>query len=228
MKTCETCACFYRPTRKDVWPQCRRRAPVAPAEILPQSSPNHWPEVSSDCAGCGEHQEILYISEEKAKLGKQEPSPEKAFNGTAELKKVVEMFDEVAFELTCRDGKAEIWDSRIVAWEAAYPNVAVRAELLQAEEWSVANTNKRKTVGGAHRFLNSWLGRAQKDEKKELNGSRDLCEDPHCTNWSKGETLGGRWYCDTHMPNCDHGHDPAGKAPNQRCYRCGIPIPAEV
>ena len=45
-------------------------------------------------------------------------------------------------------------------WSRAYPKVDVLAEVRKARAWCLSNPKNRKTKGGASRFLNSWLSRA--------------------------------------------------------------------
>lgn len=49
---------------------------------------------------------------------------------------------------------------------AAYPGVDLRAEVLKARAWLIANPAKRKTPRGVPRFLNGWLERAQNGARR--------------------------------------------------------------
>jgi hypothetical protein len=60
-------------------------------------------------------------------------------------------------------GSAEylVTEKQVADWQVAFPGVDVRGEALRAHAWLLANPTKRKTFGGAAKFLVSWLGRAQ-------------------------------------------------------------------
>tara|TARA_R110000822_G_scaffold301725_1_gene425695 strand:+ start:381 stop:758 length:378 start_codon:yes stop_codon:yes gene_type:complete len=49
----------------------------------------------------------------------------------------------------------------VIAWQRAYPAVAVHQELMAMESWCDANPTKRKTKAGIKRFVNLWLSKAQ-------------------------------------------------------------------
>lgn len=48
----------------------------------------------------------------------------------------------------------------VAEFTAAYPRIDVIAELAKARAWCLSNPKNRKTRGGAARFLNSWMSRA--------------------------------------------------------------------
>ena len=50
----------------------------------------------------------------------------------------------------------------VLAWQRAYKNIDVFSELDAMSCWCEANPAKRKTKGGAKRFVNAWLQRADK------------------------------------------------------------------
>ena len=50
-------------------------------------------------------------------------------------------------------------------YAAAYPGVDVAGELAQVRVWCLSNPRKRKTKNGIRRFLNSWLDRAQNQQR---------------------------------------------------------------
>jgi hypothetical protein len=50
-----------------------------------------------------------------------------------------------------------------------YPAVDVIGELRAMRAWCLANPTKRKTKGGAMRFVNSWLSKAQNDGRSRGN-----------------------------------------------------------
>ena len=63
--------------------------------------------------------------------------------------------------MICKDGTD--WqpeDEQIVAWQHAYPEVDIFAELNVMAVWLDSNQEKRKTRKGMPRFVNSWLQRA--------------------------------------------------------------------
>jgi len=52
-------------------------------------------------------------------------------------------------------------DEDVIAWQHAYPDCDVYAELAAMESWADANPSKRKTRAGAKRFVNAWLNRTR-------------------------------------------------------------------
>lgn len=50
---------------------------------------------------------------------------------------------------------------RIEKWNAAFPAVNVKHELLKMITWLDSNPKKRKTSNGIERFINNWLSRTQ-------------------------------------------------------------------
>jgi hypothetical protein len=54
-----------------------------------------------------------------------------------------------------------ITEDHVAEFEAAYPAVDVRSELLKMRAWLIANPQNRKTPKGMLRFANNWLSRAQ-------------------------------------------------------------------
>lgn len=63
--------------------------------------------------------------------------------------------------MICKDGTDwQPTDEQLLAWQHAYPDVDVFAELNVMTVWLQSNEPKRKTVRGMPRFCNSWLSRA--------------------------------------------------------------------
>lgn len=61
-------------------------------------------------------------------------------------------------------------------YERLYPNVDVVAEFRKMRAWCLSNPKKRKTKIGVHRFINSWLGKAQDNpyyNKQNQQGEND-------------------------------------------------------
>lgn len=54
----------------------------------------------------------------------------------------------------------QVDDADVLAWQKAYKNCDVHAELLSMESWLDANPSRRKTKRGIKRFIDSWLKRA--------------------------------------------------------------------
>lgn len=52
-------------------------------------------------------------------------------------------------------------EKRLLELKELYPGIDVVLELKKAKDWCDRETNRRKTVKGMERFINSWLGRAQ-------------------------------------------------------------------
>jgi len=58
-------------------------------------------------------------------------------------------------------------------YKSTYPNVDVESELNKMEAWLKANPQRRKTLRGMPKFINSWLNRAN---EKNAPTKRDLKE----------------------------------------------------
>ncbi len=54
-----------------------------------------------------------------------------------------------------------ITENDVVTYQQLYRGIDVREELRKMEAWCLANEKNRKTRGGAKRFFNNWLSRAQ-------------------------------------------------------------------
>jgi len=54
-----------------------------------------------------------------------------------------------------------ITQEQVAEWSELYPAVDVMLELRNIKAWAKANPKKRKTKGGALRFVNGWLAREQ-------------------------------------------------------------------
>lgn len=54
-----------------------------------------------------------------------------------------------------------------------YPDIDVKSHLLQMQEWSKSNPEKRPSRKNALRFINGWLGRNQKDMEQARVVSKD-------------------------------------------------------
>ncbi len=52
-------------------------------------------------------------------------------------------------------------ENDVVTYQQLYPAIDVREELRKIEAWCLSNPKNRKTRGGAKRFMNAWLSRAQ-------------------------------------------------------------------
>lgn len=69
--------------------------------------------------------------------------------------------EQAVAEIPLKDGSAFAVTASLVAeWKAAYPRLDVLAEIGKARAWCVTNPDKRKTRGGAAKFLNGWLSRS--------------------------------------------------------------------
>ena len=55
----------------------------------------------------------------------------------------------------------EVAECRVKEYAELYPAVNVEQELRKIKAWCIANPKKRKTRGGAEKFINSWLSREQ-------------------------------------------------------------------
>lgn len=67
----------------------------------------------------------------------------------------------VSLSLIQRDGKYDVTEPQVKAWEDDFPGIDVRQEIRKARAWCEANPSKRKTTKGILRFLVNWLSRAQ-------------------------------------------------------------------
>jgi uncharacterized protein YdaU (DUF1376 family) len=59
----------------------------------------------------------------------------------------------------------KLYEEKILEYQKAYPNIAVRQELLKIIQWNQDNPAKRKTRVGILRHINSWLSGAQGETK---------------------------------------------------------------
>lgn len=67
-----------------------------------------------------------------------------------------------AGKLILNDGSEYIiTENDVVTYQQLYRGIDVREELRKMEAWCLANEKNRKTRGGAKRFFNNWLSRAQ-------------------------------------------------------------------
>jgi len=65
-------------------------------------------------------------------------------------------------EIPLNDGSGfPVTEAQVDEFSGLYPAVDVRQELRAMRAWGIANPSKRKTRGGAMRFVNSWLGKEQ-------------------------------------------------------------------
>ena len=58
-------------------------------------------------------------------------------------------------------------------FRTVYPDIDVKSHLLQMQEWSKSNPEKRPSRKNALRFINGWLGRNQKDMEQARVVSKD-------------------------------------------------------
>lgn len=58
-------------------------------------------------------------------------------------------------------------------FRTVYPDIDVKSHLLQMQEWSKSNPEKRPSRKNALRFINGWLGRNQKDMEQARAVSKD-------------------------------------------------------
>lgn len=80
-----------------------------------------------------------------------------------------------------------ITEDMLPDWEAAYPAVDVRQEILKAKTWLQDNPTKRKTVGGMRRFLGSWLSRQQ--DRGQPNAEIRRNQPPGASRQSKSDAI---------------------------------------
>lgn len=85
----------------------------------------------------------------------------------AELAPAVELLPDdepvaVAVSFLLNDGSEyPITEAQVSEFAGLYPGIDVLQQMRQLKAWCIANPANRKTKGGAMRFLNSWLSRAQ-------------------------------------------------------------------
>jgi hypothetical protein len=66
--------------------------------------------------------------------------------------------------------KAAIRESVMPAWVEAFPAIDVRQELKKMVGWCISNPSLVKTPSGVHRFIFTWLGKAQNDAARNSPG----------------------------------------------------------
>lgn len=83
------------------------------------------------------------------------------------------------FELNLipRDGTFPITQLMVDEWAESYPGIDVPTELRKAIQWCRDNPKRRKTLGGARKFLGGWLGRAQDKSRGPPAGRREELDD---------------------------------------------------
>lgn len=64
------------------------------------------------------------------------------------------------------NGEFPISQAMITEFQDAYPAVDIIQQLREMRAWSISNPSKRKTSGGAMRFVNTWLARKQNGASK--------------------------------------------------------------
>ena len=64
----------------------------------------------------------------------------------------------------------DVTENDVAMYQKLYPAIDVMQEIRKIVGWCESNPTNRKTRGGAKRFLNSWLARAQ-DKARPLQGS---------------------------------------------------------
>lgn len=74
-----------------------------------------------------------------------------------------------AGKLILNDGSEYIiTENDVVTYQQLYRGIDVKEELRKMEAWCLSNEKNRKTRGGAKRFFNNWLSRAQ--DRAKPNG----------------------------------------------------------
>lgn len=71
-----------------------------------------------------------------------------------------------------------VTENFIEQFQQLYPAVDVRAQVKAACAWSIANEDRRKTLGGMKRFINDWLAREQNRGGKN-GGNRSIQRQPN-------------------------------------------------
>lgn len=73
--------------------------------------------------------------------------------------------------------------NQLKEWKGAYPIVDVEQELREMRQWSIANTEKRKTRRGMLAFINRWLGKEQDrgPRAQHTPATRPAKETTYCT-----------------------------------------------
>ena len=56
--------------------------------------------------------------------------------------------------------------AQLVEWQAQFPGVDVRADVLHAQAWLIANPTRRKTATGMPKFFTGWFGRTRSRQVK--------------------------------------------------------------
>ena len=54
-----------------------------------------------------------------------------------------------------------------IQYQAAYPDIDIQQEFQKMKAWLLSNPQRRKTLKGMPRFINSWLSRARTEERQQ-------------------------------------------------------------
>jgi hypothetical protein len=76
-------------------------------------------------------------------------------------------------------------DSDLRIWRNAYPGVDVEGEYRKMEAWLHSNPQKRKTLRGIKRFVNTWLKSARPAPAVKSSRETTLAEDLSDTSWAQ-------------------------------------------
>jgi len=96
------------------------------------------------------------------------------------VKKVEATVEDAIGYLDCTNGQYPVTQKDIDTWSTAYPAVDIGFELNKIQAWLHSNPNKRKTVSGCKRFINSWL------EKAQNNGGSNGLQKQNATGYQNG------------------------------------------
>jgi uncharacterized protein YdaU (DUF1376 family) len=68
---------------------------------------------------------------------------------------------ETLISIPAVGNEVAICETAVKEWEQLFPSVDVPQTLREIRAWCLANTEKRKTTGGIHRFVTRWLTKEQ-------------------------------------------------------------------
>lgn len=97
-------------------------------------------------------------------------------------KKEVKVVEDAIGYLDCTNGQCAVTQADIDTWSTAYPAVDIGFELNKIQAWLHSNPNKRKTVNGCKRFINSWL------EKAQNSGGSNGLQKQNATGYQNGRS----------------------------------------
>lgn len=140
---------FNKPENPNV-----RKAAVRMAESIPVAIPFRSSVIDSLSEKEGSSERV---SEPLRNTPSPSPSPYSSLEGGKGETILIPLEDGTDYPLTAVE---------LAEFKSTYPLINPAAEARKARMWCVSNPANRKTRRGVGKFLNGWMGRAQKDAEK--------------------------------------------------------------